>query len=594
MKRNKKEELLQLLTPEGERLMQTPDVTPWEIYPRPTMRRSHFLCLNGIWDFGTVRRGDAPAYGEQIRVPFVPESILSGVGRQTEADDLLCYRRAFTLPNGFENGRILLHVDAADQIAEVFVNGKKLGEHRGGYERFTLDVTESVDRLAQNTLEILVWDELDRKVLPYGKQCRARGGMWYTPISGIWQSVWMECVPFEYIRSIDVQATESSAEITVKTNVKAPAEGRAVLHLPEGDRVFAIAEGRALVEVEEPILWSPECPHLYEITVEVGEDRVESYFALRTLEIKEYQGTPRLCLNGKPYFFHGLLDQGYFSDGIFLPAEPNGYARDILAAKELGFNMLRKHIKLEPEIFYYECDRLGMVVFQDMVNNGDYSFFRDTVLPTVGIKRRNDRRMHRDPETRAAFLDGMKKTVERLRFHPSVCYWTIFNEGWGQFDHAAAYKALRELDSTRFVDSVSGWFMPPRGEELASDVESIHVYFKPVRAKSWKKPLVLSEFGGYSTRIEGHCFNPNHSYGYRTMESCEALGAALERLYLEEILPLVKRGLCADVYTQLTDVEDEINGLLTYDRRITKVDAERMRRIADALRAASKEQSGEC
>ena len=593
MKRNKKEELLQLLTPEGERLMQTPDVTPWEIYPRPTMRRSHFLCLNGIWDFGTVRRGDAPTYGEQIRVPFVPESILSGVGRQTEADDLLCYRRVFTLPNGFENGRILLHVDAADQIAEVFVNGKKLGEHRGGYERFTLDVTESVDRLAQNTLEILVWDELDRKVLPYGKQCRARGGMWYTPISGIWQSVWMECVPFEYIRSIDVRTKGNGAEITVKTNADTPADGRVVLHLPEGDRVFAIAEGRALVEVEEPILWSPECPHLYEITVEVGEDRVESYFALRTLEIKEYQGTPRLCLNGKPYFFHGLLDQGYFSDGIFLPAEPNGFARDILAAKELGFNMLRKHIKLEPEIFYYECDRLGMVVFQDMVNNGDYSFFRDTVLPTVGIKRRNDRRMHRDPETRAAFLDGMKKTVERLRFHPSVCYWTIFNEGWGQFDHAAAYKALRELDSTRFVDSVSGWFMPPRGEELASDVESIHVYFKPVRAKAWKKPLVLSEFGGYSTRIEGHCFNPNHSYGYRTMESSEALGEALERLYSEEILPLVKRGLCADVYTQLTDVEDEINGLLTYDRRITKVDAERMRRIADALRAASKEQSGE-
>ena len=593
MKRNEAKGLLQLLTPEGERLMQAPDATPWDVYPRPTMRRPSFLCLNGSWDFGVVRRGDAPAYGAQIRVPFVPESILSGVGRQTEADDLLCYRRRLALPNDFKEGRILLHVDAADQIAEVFLNGKSVGSHCGGYERFTFDVTEAVDRDAQNTLEILVWDELDRKVLPYGKQCRARGGMWYTPISGIWQSVWMECVPREYIQSIDVRTVKNGAQITVKTNSGAPADGRIVLRLPEGDRSFAIADGCAFVAVEEPILWSPECPHLYEIAVEVGEDRVESYFALRTLEIKEYQGTPRLCLNGKPYFFHGLLDQGYFSDGIFLPADADGYRRDILAARELGFNMLRKHIKLEPEVFYYECDRLGMVVFQDMVNNGDYSFFRDTVLPTVGIKRRSDKRMHRDPETRAAFLDGMKKTVERLRFHPSVCYWTIFNEGWGQFDHAAAYEALREIDDTRFVDSVSGWFTPPRGRSFASDVESIHVYFKPVRAKKWEKPLVLSEFGGYSTRVEGHCFNPDHSYGYRTMKSCEELGEALERLYSEEILPLAKRGLCADVYTQLTDVEDEINGLITYDRRVTKVDAVRMCRIAKALRAASEEQSGE-
>ena len=314
---------------------------------------------------------------------------------------------------------------------------------------------------------------------------------------------------------------------------------------------------------------------------------MESYFALRTLETRMVAGKPRLCLNGDPYFFHGLLDQGYFSDGIFLPALAEGYERDILAAKGMGFTMLRKHIKVEPEQFYYDCDRLGMVVFQDMVNNGDYSFFRDTALPTVGLKRWNDCRLHKDPATRDAFLSGMEETVRRLSRHPSVCYWTIFNEGWGQFDHAEAYARLRAIDDTRWIDSVSGWFLPKKGKTV-SDVDSLHVYFKPIRFSLSDRPTVLSEFGGYAYGVTGHLFNPDKSYGYRSFDSSAALEEALERLYREQVIPAAEAGLCADVYTQLSDVEDEINGLMTYDRKVEKVSREKLIAIADALREAVK------
>ena len=306
---------------------------------------------------------------------------------------------------------------------------------------------------------------------------------------------------------------------------------------------------------------------------------MRSYFALRTLDIREVNGISRLCLNGKPYFFHGVLDQGYFSDGIFTPASPKCYDNDILAMKNLGFNMLRKHIKIEPEYFYYACDRLGMIVFQDMVNNGDYSFFRDTALPTAGLKSLPDRYLHRDPATRQAFIRGMEETVAQLHNHPSVCCWTIFNEGWGQFDSDNMYRRLKELDSTRFIDTASGWF---RGG--ASDVDSQHVYFKPVKLKPSDKPIFLSEFGGYVYRVEEHVFNPDKTYGYRIFDDCQKFEDALMDLYEKEVLPHIGMGLCATVYTQLSDVEDETNGLLTYDRKVCKVDASRMRDMAAKLK----------
>lgn len=310
---------------------------------------------------------------------------------------------------------------------------------------------------------------------------------------------------------------------------------------------------------------------MYHFTVQTGEDRVQSYFALRTLEIKDVDGYPRICLNGKPYFFHGLLDQGYWQDGIFTPNSPAAYEQDILFAKKLGFNMLRKHIKIEPQLFYYACDRLGMVVFQDMVNNGAYSFLRDTALPTVGLKWLPDRWLHRNKRSRAAFEQAMVETVEILYNHPCICYWTIFNEGWGQFCAATMYKRLKTLDDSRVIDTASGWF-----SGVDSDVDSRHVYFRKVRLKAGKKPLVLSEFGGYSYQVEGHVFNPKKEYGYGKCTSREEFVQALRKVYLEEVAPLIEKGLCAAVYTQISDVEDEVNGLVTYDRQVEKVKPEEL------------------
>jgi len=417
----------ELYTPEGKTL----SGIPWDVYPRPQMRRDSFINLNGTWDF-TLSKAEAlpETYDEQILVPFAPESLLSGVHHACPEGDYLFYRRTFLRPEG--EGRVLLHVGAADQCAAVYVNGTLVGEHEGGYEHFSFDITEALQ--AENTLVIRCVDKLSTFVMPYGKQCAKRGGMWYTPVSGIWQTVWMEVVPQVHVAALHIRNGADWAEITAD----GVTEGVVTVQTPEGMLEVPMVGGKARVEVAEPHMWSPEDPYLYDFTLRAGEDTVQSYFALRTLAMAEVNGTWRLLLNGEPYFFHGLLDQGYWSDGLFLPAQPVGYERDILAMKALGYNTLRKHIKLEPEQFYYDCDRLGMVVFQDMVNNGDYNYRRDTLLPTVGLKHRNDSRLHRDPETRAWFLKAMAQTVAQLDNHPCICYWTIFNEGWGQFESTKA------------------------------------------------------------------------------------------------------------------------------------------------------------
>ena len=548
------------------RLLSYPRMPPYRKYRSKS--RGTFFCLNGKWKL--FISGEE----HEITVPFAPESLLSGVNKRIGKKKELYYKKKFVLPEGFVQGKVLLHFGAVDQIARVKFNGKCVGRHVGGYAPFCFDVTELLRR--KNTLEVFVKDELHNGILPYGKQCEKRGGMWYTPVTGIWQTVWLESVPEVYIHKLKIETGADFADITAV----GVCEGEITVNTPEGARVFPLEGGKAHVKLENPVLWSPENPYLYEFTVRAGEDEVASYFALRTLEIKEVGGIARLLLNGKPYFFHGLLDQGYYSDGIFTPAAPECYEKDILAMKNLGFNMLRKHIKIEPEQFYYDCDRLGMVVFQDMVNNSDYSFLRDTALPTVGIKKMDDTNMHKNPKSRAAFETAMEETVELLSNHPCICYWTIFNEGWGQFESQKMYHKLKELDSTRFIDTASGWFT---GAE--SDVESLHVYFKPVKMEAGEKPVVLSEFGGYSYKPEGHVYNVKETYGYRFFKEREAFEQALVKLYREEIIPLVGKGLCAAVYTQVSDVEDETNGLLSYDRKVLKVSVEPMREIAAAIYA---------
>ena len=556
--------LMDLMTTAGENLTGT----PWTVYPRPQMKRDSYINLNGGWDF-TV---DCEKQG-QIRVPFCPESKLSGIGKHFDEGSLLCYNRSFALPEGFNQGRVLLHIGAADQRADVFLNNKPVGWHKGGYEAFTLDITEALQP-GENMLQICCFDDLTDQSYPYGKQVMKRGGMWYTPVSGIWQSVWMESVPESYIQKLNIENRDYSVTISIE-----PALSGTVRVAELGE--FELVDGKVTITPENPNLWSPENPHLYDFTVEAGEDKIESYFAIRSLEIKQIGAYKRLCLNGEPYFFHGLLDQGYWPDGIFTPATQECFADDILMMKKLGFNTLRKHIKVEPEEFYYQCDKLGMIVWQDMVNNSDYNFFRDTALPTVGIQTLPDKNLHKDEFSRKRFLEGMEATVKQLKNHPSICYWTIFNEAWGQFDSDNVFEQFKKLDDTRFVDSTSGWF-----RQKKSDVDSRHVYFRKVNLKAGDKPLVLSEFGGKTYKTEGHVFNPDKSYGYGGCATLEALNEALVKLYMDEILPCVKKGLSAAIYTQVSDVEDEINGLVTYDRKVEKIDPEKMLPVAAALQAA--------
>ena len=558
--------MIDLMTTAGENLKGT----PWTVYPRPQMKRDSYMNLNGIWDFSVNFESKGI-----IRVPFCPESKLSGIGEHYEEESLLCYNRRFTLPEGFNRGRVLLHIGAADQRADVFVNGKPVGSHKGGYEAFSLDITDKLQE--ENMLQVCCFDNLEDQSYPYGKQVMNRGGMWYTPVSGIWQTVWLESVPENYIRKLHIENRGYGVTIAVE-----PAMAGKVTVAGLGS--FDLVDGKVTITPEEPHLWSPEDPYLYDFTVETAEDRVESYFAIRSLEVKKVGAYQRLCLNGKPYFFHGLLDQGYWPDGIFTPATPECYADDILMMKKLGFNTLRKHIKVEPEEFYYQCDKLGMIVWQDMVNNSDYNFNRDTVLPTIGIQRLPDKNLHKDEFSRKRFLECMEATVNQLKNHPSICYWTIFNEAWGQFDSDNVYEMFKKLDDTRFIDSTSGWF-----RQRKSDVDSRHVYFKKVKLKAGKQPLVLSEFGGKTYKVEGHIFNPDKTYGYGGCETLEALNEALVKLYMDEIVPCVKNGLCAAIYTQVSDVEDEINGLLTYDRKVEKVDPEKLLPVAAALQAAMEE-----
>ena len=567
--------LMDLYTVQGQQVGDN----PWQVYPRPQMKRDSFLNLNGYWDF-TVQEEEAlpESYDRKILVPFCPESLLSGIKEHFPDGHSLFYRKKLILPADFQKDRVLLHFGAVDQIAEIFVNGKKAGSHVGGYEAFSLDITDYLQ--AENELVVRVVDDLRNNTLPYGKQTLNRGGMWYTPVSGIWQTIWLESVAAQYIEKLDIQADDQKAMITLTP----PLSGKLSLE----DREYPIENGKVELIPEEPKLWSPENPYLYRFCVETEYDRVESYFAMRSLTVKNWGGYPRLCLNGKPYFFHGLLDQGYWPDGIFTPADPEGFQRDIFAMKALGFNTLRKHIKVEPEQFYYDCDRYGMIVFQDMVNNGDYSFFRDTALPTVGLQKLSDKAMHKDDATRKAFLEGMEATVKQLKNHPCICYWTIFNEGWGQFDSDSVYEEMKKLDSSRFIDSTSGWF-----RQKKSDVESLHIYFGSwKKLKACEKPLVLSEFGGYCYSVKDHIFNPEKAYGYKACESLGTFNQDLQALYKEKVLPAAEKGLCAAIYTQVSDVEDEINGLLTYDRKVCKPDGDEMRTIAGKLQAAVQKRKG--
>jgi len=585
-----------------------------EEYPRPQLRRDNYTILNGYWNYTITKKHSKPNnYNGKILVPFSPESVLSGVNKQLQPDEFLWYERTVWINKKLEGKRCILHFGAVDQYCKVFVNEKELLEHMGGYLPFSIDITKEIKE-KENLLTLKVMDRSDESYHSRGKQKLKRGGMFYTAQSGIWHTVWMEWVPEMYIKTLKItpcveksvvqvelqmnyanynsetkketykdtkdnkidnskeyrnenKKEETQSEIQENINIDIYANSKLIQtvksHLPS-----------ITISMKEFTYWSPEHPFLYDMVITVGNDKVESYFAMRKYEIKkDKDGIPRIYLNNELYFQNGVLDQGYWPDGLYTAPSDEAFIYDIQKVKELGFNMIRKHIKIEPLRWYYHCDRLGVIVWQDMVNGGEkYNTFLVGYLPTLfpklieHFKDKHYALLSRKNITgREEWITECKETVEHLYNCPCIAVWVPFNEGWGQFDAGNAVKLIRDMDKTRLIDQASGWF-----DQQGGDFKSIHNYFRILEVVPEKRATVLSEFGGYA------CYSADHSYswtiyGYRIFITNDDLNHAYQKLFQNEIAKLIQKGLSAAVYTQLADVEDEVNGLLTYDRKVCKV-----------------------
>jgi len=543
------------------------DVTPdnvWPEYPRPQMVRSQWQNLNGLWDYAICpKEQEKPsAWDGKILVPFCVESALSGVGKAVQPTERLWYRRTFEKPKVAADQRVLLHFGAVDWETTVWVNGQEVGRHTGGYDPFTFDITSAL-RDGENEIVLAVWDPTDTGWQPRGKQVLNPKGIWYTAVTGIWQTVWLEVVPSQYIASLKLVPDVDQGLLRVTVNaptglgveVQAFFDGQSVGH------AHGTTGSTIELKIPNPKLWWPDEPNLYDLDVKLIQngqviDQVKSYFGMRKVSVeKDERGINRLMLNGKFVFQLGPLDQGWWPDGLYTPASDEAMKYDIVMTKKFGMNMARKHVKYECDRWYYWCDKLGLLVWQDMPSGN----------------------VNRNEESRANFRRELKAMIDARFNHPSIIMWVPFNEGWGQHDTCDIVAWIKDYDPSRVVNEASGWH-----DNGCGDISDMHKYPGPgVRPIEEKRACVLGEFGGLGMPVPGHLWREQGSWGYVAYKDFEALTDAYVRL-LTGVRMLIPEGLCAAVYTQTSDVEIEVNGLMTYDRAVTKID------IARAAEAARK------
>ncbi|MDF2673402.1 MAG: Beta-galactosidase [Clostridiales bacterium] len=556
-------------------------------YPRPQMVREEWINLNGLWDYSikAINEEETSEYDGKILVPFPIEAVLSGVKKPLMPDERLWYRRSFEIPDTWMGQSLLLHFGAVDWKAEVWINKKKAGEHTGGYYPFTFEISEYlVD--GENELVVSVWDPTDTYGQERGKQTLKPNGIFYTPVSGIWQTVWMEPVPTDYIKSIKLTPDIDSEEISI--GIEAVLENRdlefeAIVY--EKGKKITSGKGRIAdtikLEIPNPRPWSPESPFLYDVKIRLIEneivlDEISSYFGMRKFSIeKDEEGIKRLFLNNEPLFQNGVLDQGYWPDGLYTAPTDEALEFDVKTTKKLGFNMTRKHIKVEPARWYYHCDRLGLIVWQDMISGGGgMNALHHLILPNFarGLKIKDNKYKALGREERANrdnYKKELKEMIDALYNVPSIGMWVPFNEAWGQFDAVEIEEWVKRYDPTRCIDHASGWH-----DQRIGDIKSVHIYFRKLRMPKRinGRTVVVSEYGGYSLHEKGHVWCEDKEFGYKKFKTRNGLQVAYTSLINDQLKPLVQKGVSAAVYTQLTDVETEINGLITYDREIIKID----------------------
>ncbi len=589
---SRKRKTASLFTVWGERLAADATLPVLSEHPRPQCERKRWLNLNGWWQCTVIAPGQSfSGYDGSIRVPFSPEAPLAGYSHHLQPGETLLYRREFTIEPSMamDAGALLtcrLHFGAVDQRCTVKIDDVECGSHQGGYLPFYCDLGKL--ELGRHVLEVAVHDDTDRSHHARGKQSSKPGGIWYTAQSGIWQTVWLEWLADEHLASWRIDSDLASSAFIF--SIVAVGDRQGTIRILDDQVVVSQAEfqGSATVRLTVPTLhvWSCEDPHLYGVELRYGSDVVTSYAAAREISIgTDANGNPCMVLNGNPCFQAGVLDQGYWPDGLYTAPSDEALVHDIATMKAMGFTMVRKHIKIEPERWYWHCDRLGMLVWQDMVNGGG-RYWPPLIAANALLKLRFDDRRHRrlmyrsSAQGRQEYEREMEQTIALLHNHPCIVVWVAFNEGWGQFDSLRIARRIKELDPSRIVDHASGWY-----DQGGPDLKSMHIYFRAVSMPARDgRPVVLSEFGGYGLKVEGHAFSLDKTFGYKNFKTKQDLQNAYAHLIAHEIAPLTAQGLCASVYTQLSDVEDEINGLLTYDRRVEKMDRDVVWNLNQTLR----------